>query len=264
MNPQDYCLIEETVYNETLKALVSETCKMYKDDPKSAAFGRLSPRQFPRVQALLRGTGGRIVHGGETDESENYIAPTIVELDDADDVLMSEEIFGPVLPLLKVPSVKAAVEAINQRAIPLALYIFARDVAVVDAVMGGTRSGNVCVNDTVVQILSRGSSLAGCGESGLGGGHGFDEGFYTFSHRRLVLYSTPILAKIGSFAWDPQTTATPISRALCLALFGVGLAGRLITPVGATAAAVTCLAADAVRIFKKVIQRPSDESHKAD
>jgi aldehyde dehydrogenase (NAD+) len=99
---------------------------------------------------------------------------------------MHEEIFGPILPLIAVDDLDAAIEFVNARDKPLALYVFAEDDAVVDRVLEQTTSGGVCVNATLFHIAVPGLPFGGVGESGTGAYHG-RASFDTFSHAKSVL-----------------------------------------------------------------------------
>jgi len=123
------------------------------------------------------------------DASDNYIAPTILDGPSLNDKVMSEEIFGPLLPVLSVDSMDEAVERVNAICDkPLALYIFAEDTKVVDDILNRTNSGGVCVNSTFEHIMNKNLPFGGVGESGMGAYHG-KFGFDEFSHKRSTFYA---------------------------------------------------------------------------
>jgi aldehyde dehydrogenase (NAD+) len=99
---------------------------------------------------------------------------------------MQEEIFGPILPVLDFNELDDALALLRDRPTPLALYLFSRDRRVQEYVLGTARSGGVCLNDTIVQILGKQLPFGGLGESGLGAYHG-KASFDCFSHYRSVL-----------------------------------------------------------------------------
>jgi aldehyde dehydrogenase (NAD+) len=103
-----------------------------------------------------------------------------------DDVLMAEEIFGPILPVLSYEDLDGAIAEINRQPQPLALYVFAQDQGVQQRVVASTASGGVCINDTVVQFSLLSLPFGGVGQSGMGSAHG-RASFDTFSHYRSVL-----------------------------------------------------------------------------
>ena len=135
---------------------------------------------------LIGSSGGTVVCGGEGDSTSKYLAPTIIVDPALDSPIMTEEIFGPVLPVLSVDSVEEAIAFVNEREKPLALYVFSRDEAVADRVLARTSSGGACVNNVVVHILPDGLPFGGVGPSGMGSYHG-KAGFDVFSHHKSVV-----------------------------------------------------------------------------
>ncbi len=132
---------------------------------------------------------GTVAVGGTTDADTRYIAPTVLTGVSADEPVMGEEIFGPILPVLKVQSLDDAVAFVNGRSAdggkPLALYSFSESDSENDLVIGSVTSGGACVNGTLLHIANPHLPFGGVGESGMGGYHG-KFGFDTFSHRRAV------------------------------------------------------------------------------
>jgi aldehyde dehydrogenase (NAD+) len=148
-------------------------------------YGRLvNRRHFDRVMALLG--EGTIACGGASDPERLRLEPTVLTGVTADSPVMGEEIFGPVLPVLSFDSLDAALELVRSRPDPLALYIFSQDQGVVSRIVDSTRSGGVCVNDTVVHITGFDLPLGGVGESGMGRYRG-KAGFDTFTRERSVV-----------------------------------------------------------------------------
>ncbi len=114
------------------------------------------------------------------------MAPTVLRNVSPDSALMQEEIFGPVLPVLSVKSMDEAVDFVNQREKPLALYLFTESKQVEDDVLSRTSSGGACVNGTLLHIMDPRLPFGGVGPSGSGAYHGRHT-FETFSHRKSVL-----------------------------------------------------------------------------
>jgi len=115
-----------------------------------------------------------------------FVAPTVVTNVRADEPLMREEIFGPILPVLAVESLAEAVRFVNARDKPLSLYVFSKDKSTIDKIINQTSSGNVCVNDVVMQVACPDMPFGGVGASGTGAYNG-RWSFEEFSHRRTVL-----------------------------------------------------------------------------
>ncbi|HNJ96896.1 MAG TPA: aldehyde dehydrogenase family protein [Ilumatobacteraceae bacterium] len=185
----DYVLVEESVHDQLIEAIDKSIKSFYGDEPsQSADFTRIvnSPH-FHRLEKLL--DSGKVAIGGTTDVDTRYIAPTVLVDVKPDDPVMGEEIFGPILPVLKVGSLQAAVDFVNDRSAegdkPLALYSFSDNAADNDLVVGGATSGGACVNGTLYHVANLNLPFGGVGESGMGAYHG-KAGFDTFSHRRAV------------------------------------------------------------------------------
>ena len=183
----DYVLVDESVQDELVEHIRDAVRDFYGDDPKqSEDYGRIvNDRHFARLSGLLA-DGGKPALGGETDADSRYIAPTVLVDTPAGADILQEEIFGPLLPVLPVTSVAQAIDEINARPKPLALYVFAADDDAVDAVLARTSSGGVCVNHTLVHIMPPDLPFGGVGDSGQGRYHG-QSGFDTFSNLKSVL-----------------------------------------------------------------------------
>ena len=182
----DYVLVDEQVRVEFLDQLDRAVTTFYGEDPHASPdYGRIvSDRHFDRLSALL--AGGTVATGGRTEPAERYIAPTVLVDVDPTSPLMSEEIFGPLLPVLGVASAHDAVDFVNGRDHPLALYVFAGDRSVVDDVLARTSSGGVTVNGTILHFTNPHLPFGGIGESGMGAYHG-ESGVRLFQHRKPVL-----------------------------------------------------------------------------
>lgn len=103
-----------------------------------------------RLKKLLESTSGNIVHGGQSEESERYIAPTIVTNVTAEDALMEEELFGPILPILTVNDLDEAISFINKGEKPLSVYVFSNKPDVIERFAKETSSGAIVGNDTLL------------------------------------------------------------------------------------------------------------------
>ncbi len=185
----DYVLVDREVHDEFVSALGTHIAEFYGSDPQSSSdYARIvNEPHFHRLEKLL--DSGKIAIGGTTDVDTRYIAPTVLTGVTADDPVMGEEVFGPILPIIAVDSVTEAIEFVRQRAQagdkPLALYSFSESDDENDQVIDGTSSGGVCVNGTLLHFSNPNLPFGGVGESGMGSYHG-KFGFDTFSHRRGV------------------------------------------------------------------------------
>ena len=186
----DYLLVEEGLREPLLAALTRAREELYGTNPlASKDLGRvINDRQYQRLDALLQGALGKeqVLIGGEHDPSERRIAPTVIAVDDNSDPLMRDELFGPLLPLMSVPNLTAAMAQIRSLPKPLALYLFGGDPEQQQQLLMGTSSGGVCFNDVVMHVGIPDLPFGGVGPSGMGSYHG-EAGFKTFSHERSVL-----------------------------------------------------------------------------
>ena len=182
----DYVLVHDHVHDALVNRMVSTIREFYGDDPKqSPDFARIvNERHHARLTRLLDNTD--VVTGGETDLSDRYIAPTILRNVSEDDPVMQEEIFGPILPVISVPSVESAIGFVNRHEKPLALYVFAGDEAAQDRALSGTSAGGTVLNHVWLHVGVPELPFGGVGESGMGAYHG-RQSFETFSHKRSVL-----------------------------------------------------------------------------
>ncbi len=182
----DYVLAHEAIYERFVGLLARTVEAFYGKDPKqSADFGRIiNARHHQRLARLL--DSGKIVVGGEVDEAARYIAPTVLQDVAPDSPVMQEEIFGPILPVLKTRGVDDAIRFVNEREKPLALYVYSENRAVQDAVIERTSSGGATINHSWLHLAVPALPFGGVGESGMGAYHGRTT-FETFSHRRSVL-----------------------------------------------------------------------------
>ena len=181
----DYVLVKREREEELVAALARVTEELFGTNPRSSAdLGRIvNERHHARIVRLMK--DGRPAFGGEAEQAERYIAPTVLQDVAPDSDVMKEEIFGPVLPVLPVDSIEEAIEFVNQRDRPLALYLFTCRQNVEDEVLLRTSSGGVCVNGTMLHAASPEMPFGGTGASGLGAYHG-RHSFETFSHRKAV------------------------------------------------------------------------------
>jgi aldehyde dehydrogenase (NAD+) len=186
----DYILVEKGVKESLIKGFQKAIRSFYGKDPKeSDHYGRIvNDRFFDRLEALVKTSGGSIVIGGETEKSQRYFAPTLIDQPDLTSNLMQEEIFGPLLPILEYETIRDAVNFVNAREKPLALYYFGEKTEA-DYVLKNTSSGGACVNDTILHVANKHLPFGGVGESGMGKYHG-KSSFYLFSNHRSVVTSS--------------------------------------------------------------------------
>ncbi|CAL1698978.1 unnamed protein product [Somion occarium] len=184
----DYVLVLREVEEQFIRELQQVYTAFFGSDPaKSDSISRIvSPQHTLRIKNLVESTKGNILIGGQIDVNERYVAPTIVTDVPGDDSLMTDEIFGPVLPIISVDSLNQAIGFINSRDHPLVLYIFSEDKKVKEKVFSSTNSGGAVANDVVILPAAAGLPFGGIGASGFGYTTG-KWGFNTFTHFRGTL-----------------------------------------------------------------------------
>jgi aldehyde dehydrogenase (NAD+) len=186
----DYILVEEHFAPKLIKQFQNSLVEFFGKDPSTSLdLSRIvSKNHFQRLSSLLDdpSTAEKIVHGGERDEKTLYIAPTLLENPPLDSPIMTEEIFGPLLPIIAVRDVNAALDLINDRPKPLAVYIFTANKDYIKRFTEETSSGGLVVNDCVLQFVATDLPFGGVGESGTGAYHG-KASFDSFSHKKSVL-----------------------------------------------------------------------------
>ncbi|MGB1416928.1 MAG: aldehyde dehydrogenase family protein [Synechococcus sp.] len=186
----DHLLVAPQIKGDLLSAMATARSAMYGDDPLSSdQLGKIiNGRQFERLAALLETarSDGRILIGGEINADQQRIAPTVIQVNDRQDPLMAEELFGPLLPVLELKDFERTLTEIRQGPKPLALYLFGGSEQQQRQALETTSSGGVCFNDVVMQAGVPELPFGGVGASGMGSYHGRN-GFETFSHAKSVL-----------------------------------------------------------------------------
>ncbi|XP_044759439.1 aldehyde dehydrogenase family 3 member A2-like [Coccinella septempunctata] len=182
----DYLLCTQEIEKKFIEAFKKVQKEQYGPNMKSSKdYCRIiNKNHFNRLLSLLEGQ--EVVHGGNHDVDQLYMDLTICANVNPDSPLMRDEIFGPILPIVRVRDAFEAVSFINSKEKPLALYVFSNKKSVVDLFIERTSSGGVCVNDTMMHFSCDTLPFGGVGYSGLGAYHG-DLTFHTFSHPKPVL-----------------------------------------------------------------------------
>jgi aldehyde dehydrogenase (NAD+) len=187
----DYVLVHDKVHDALVQHLKEAFSAFYGDTPEqrqaSPDLARIiNERHFQRLKSLLDGSGAQVAFGGETDAPSRYLSPTLLTGVDPASPVMQEEIFGPLLPILKVSDMDAAVAFVNARPKPLALYVFSGHRAAAESLIARTTAGGGCINDTVLHFAHTGLPTGGVNTSGIGKAHGV-HGFQAFSNARGIV-----------------------------------------------------------------------------
>jgi len=181
----DYVLVDRTVADEFIAKVVANMAAFRSAEPLSA-LPIVNDRQFDRLQSYIGSTSGQIVAGGRWDAATRRIEPTVIVDPAPTDAVMDDEIFGPILPILRTESHSAAVQFVNSRPKPLALYVFTGSRRTGRELIDAIPSGGAVINHVAMHCLVPQLPFGGVGASGMGAYHG-RWGFETLSHRRAVL-----------------------------------------------------------------------------
>ncbi|MBQ1084418.1 MULTISPECIES: aldehyde dehydrogenase family protein [unclassified Nocardiopsis] len=182
----DYVLAIGDTADTLQRELAAAITQMFGSDPaQSADYGRIvNERHFDRLSALLE--SGKVVAGGRTNRGDLYIAPTVLADVDPDSPVMAEEIFGPILPVVRVPDLDAAIRFVNERDKPLALYGFTESETTKRRLTTETSSGGLGFGLPIAHLAVPELPFGGVGESGMGAYHSAAS-IDTFSHTKAVL-----------------------------------------------------------------------------
>jgi aldehyde dehydrogenase (NAD+) len=188
----DYLLVDAAVHDGLLARMKAAVRDFYGDDPRqSPDYGRIiNARHHERLVRLI--DPDKVAFGGQHDAAERYIAPTAMTDVTLSDPVMADEIFGPILPVLRTGSLDEAIETIGAHPNPLALYLFTSDRDDERKVVERVSFGGGCINNAIVHLGDPDLPFGGVGESGLGAYHG-RWSFETFSHRKAVMKTANFL-----------------------------------------------------------------------
>jgi aldehyde dehydrogenase (NAD+) len=198
----DYLFVHKDIKDYFLLLLKDNIEKFFGEKTAdSKDYGRIINRKhFRRLEKLLE--QGEKFCGGKVDEERLFIPPTVLKDLPEDAKIMKEEIFGPILPVFTYDHIDDAIDFINERPKPLALYLFSQDKEMEAKVLQETSSGGVCLNDVILQLASLELPFGGVGHSGFGRYHG-KASFTTFSNNKAVFRQTNLFDL--KFRYPPAT-----------------------------------------------------------
>lgn len=203
----DYLLVQESIWPEFKEHLKTAIQNLYPAGKNSLDLCQIvNEKHHSRLTQLLedaKTSGAEIIAGGGFEANQRKLDPTCLLLKSDNVKIMKEEIFGPLLPLLLYKTNDDAIEFINSREKPLALYIFARSNEVIEKYLTQTSSGGVCINEVLLHIGNEKLPFGGVNHSGLGSYHG-EFGFRTFSHERGI-YKQSALGRLMKVVYPPYT-----------------------------------------------------------
>lgn len=182
----DYLLVQAGIKDKLLEEIRKAVRRDWGETPlvNPELPKIINAKHYERLRGLMQ--QGDIVIGGQCDGTAQKIAPTWIDHVDWDSKIMGEEIFGPIMPVLTFDTLEEAIERVNTRPKPLALYLFSADAQHEKEVLARVSFGGGCVNDTIVHLATSRMPFGGVGESGMGAYHG-KASFDTFTHYKSVL-----------------------------------------------------------------------------
>lgn len=212
MNAGQICVAPDYVLctKETEAKLIPVVKKLLNDwfsgnVEESSCYCRIvSTRHAERLNGMLQSTEGNIVIGGKIDVDNKFLEPTVITGVTMEDSTMQEEIFGPILPIINIKNIDEAIDLINSRDKPLAMYVFSENQKSIKKLRDNTSSGGFTVNETILQLSVEELPFGGVGSSGMGAYHG-KHGFDTFTHYKPVLEKNLgwLGEKLAEFRYPP-------------------------------------------------------------
>lgn len=186
----DYVLVHSSVKEAFVQELKNAITEFYGPDASvNENFGKIiNEKQFDRLSQYLQ--EGTVIHGGKTDKNKLYIEPTLLQGVNFDAKVMTDEIFGPILPVIPFTEMKEALDTIEQHKNPLAFYVFTSNKQKEEEWLQAVAFGGGCVNNAALHLTNHHLPFGGRGFSGTGSYHG-KFSFDTFSHKKAVM-KTPV------------------------------------------------------------------------
>ena len=188
----DYVFVHESRKAELVDLVKKQVEENYgKEVAQAPEYCRIvNAKHFGRIKSLLEDAverGAKVAFGGKTNESDNFIAPTLLTDVPVEARIMEEEIFGPLLPIMTYTNLAEPISYIQKREKPLALYIYSKSKKNIQHILNNTRAGGVCINTNNIHFTNANLPFGGSNNSGIGKGNGWF-GFQAFSNAKSVLH----------------------------------------------------------------------------
>ncbi|WP_246501356.1 aldehyde dehydrogenase [Cloacibacterium caeni] len=198
----DYLYVAENIKAKFLKVLIEEIKKRNYTDNVDHYCKIINERNFDRLEKMI--DREKMVFGGETNREKRYISPTVLDNVTWEDLVMQEEIFGPILPILTYKNLETAMQTVVEGEKPLSAYLFSNDAKEQELFTEKLSFGGGCINDTLMHLSNDRLPFGGVGNSGIGNYHG-KFGFEAFSHQKAILKKSNYL--------EPELKYPPYSDA---------------------------------------------------
>ena len=184
----DYVLAHEDIYEDFVNECINATKEFYGENPiNNEEFGRIiNLKHMNRLSNILTYDKEKIVYGGKVDFEQKYISPTILKNVTINDKVMNDELFGPILPILKYKNMEDLKYFLSIYKNPLALYVFSEDTNFSEDIINRFSFGGGCINDTIIHVASAYLPFGGVGSSGIGKYHG-KASFDTFTNTKGIV-----------------------------------------------------------------------------
>lgn len=184
----DYILVHEDIYDLFIEKSISKIKDFYGNDPKNSNdYGKIvNERHMNRLKNILDIDKSKIVYGGKVCIEDRYIEPTLIANADFNDECMQDEIFGPIMPVIKYKSIEDIKFYLKKYEKPLALYVFSENKLFAEYVIENFTFGGGCINDTISHVASTNLPFGGVGTSGMGRYHGHSS-FKTFTYEKAIV-----------------------------------------------------------------------------
>ncbi len=182
----DYILVHKSVKDKLIEALKQSITKCYGENIEASPdFSRtVNQGHYNRLKAMLEGE--EIIFGGNSNDNDNYLSPTLVNEPKLDSKVMHGEIFGPILPIIAYETDDDIHKHIMNYGKPLATYVFSNNKKFQQKIINNYSFGGGAINDTVIQITNKKLPFGGVGASGIGAYHG-KTSFELFSHQKAII-----------------------------------------------------------------------------
>ncbi|MBN2619261.1 MAG: aldehyde dehydrogenase [Spirochaetales bacterium] len=209
----DYLYIHNDVKEQFINLFIKYAKEFYGEDPGTHDHycKVITKKHYDRLTQLLK--DGKVIYGGGVHKENQKIHPTLLEDCPQDSRVMTEEIFGPIFPIITFSNIKEIPVYVKKSGKPLALYIFSKNIKNIGYIVEHTSSGGVCVNDVISHLVSSNLPFGGVGDSGTGAYHGIDS-FKTFTHNKSVLYKGTFDPKIKFPPYKNETSVIKLLKKL--------------------------------------------------
>jgi aldehyde dehydrogenase (NAD+) len=209
----DYILVDEKIADKFIDRFIQKTEKLFAENGSFENSGNycriVNDRHFNRLNEILQDAlqrGATLKWGGKTNPESRFMHPVVLTQVSPDARIMEEEIFGPIIPIIRYTKIEDAIAIVNNKPKALALYVFTSSSKIRNLILNQTSSGGVCINDCGIHFLHHNLPFGGVNNSGIGKSHGHF-GFLAFSNEKPVLKQRSGLTSVKAF-YPPYTAAS--------------------------------------------------------